>query len=267
MTVMHRNNYAQTLLCVLLLVFSVVTPGCRKTADKKAAPSPNLNAKAVEIAEALAMASGGRENWQNTRYLAWNYYGKRLNVWDKQAGDIRIETKSTVILMNLNTKQGRAWLNGIELTEPEDWLRAKEFALETWEVDSYWIFMPFMLGDEGVSLQYVGEDQTEEGQKTDVLSATFTKSLQAESKYHIHVGQDSKLLVRMTYYMDSANDRPSYTAPWKDYKQYGKILLSADRGEKQHTELGVFDNLPESVFNSPEPFEWTEIDSINKLKS
>jgi len=168
--------------------------------------------------------------------------------------------------MNLNSKKGRAWRNGEELTSTDDLKRAMDYGYDAWKTDSDWIFMPFKLLDPGVILNVVGEGE-EEGHKTDILSVRFANTGDGpQPMYHIHIDRDSKLLVRMTLFRDAADERPSYTAPWKDYKQYGTLLLSADRGEKQHTEVGVFDKLPDSVFRNPAPFTWAEIDSLNQLK-
>ncbi|MBT4792682.1 MAG: hypothetical protein HON90_14000, partial [Halobacteriovoraceae bacterium] len=47
--------------------------------------------KAIEIANKVMKSMGGRENWDNSKYLKWNFFGKRLHYWNKETGDIRIE--------------------------------------------------------------------------------------------------------------------------------------------------------------------------------
>ena len=44
--------------------------------------------------------------------------------------------------------------------------------------------------------------------------------------------------------------------PWHDWEPHGAILLSGDRGERQITEIRVFDTLPDGVFTSPDPVDW-----------
>lgn len=266
MTVFYNHKLFRLFAGLYFALFMIFVPGCDRDSGKKAADARKSDPKATKIADAVLVASGGRENWDKCRYLAWNYYGKRLHVWNKMTGDARIESRGSTILMNLKTRRGRAWRNGEELTAPEDLKRALDYGYESWRTDSDWIFMPFKLHDPGVLLQYVGEGD-EEGRKTDIVSVIFTRGGKTPpEKFHIHVDRDSNLLVRMTLFRDANDERPSYTAPWKDYQKYGNLLLSADRGEKKHTEVGVFEKLPEQVFRNPAPFTWAEIDSLNQLK-
>ena len=55
-------------------------------------PAPGFNtnsdAKAIEIADQVMEAMGGRKNWDDTRYLFWNFFGVRTLLWDKQSGDV-----------------------------------------------------------------------------------------------------------------------------------------------------------------------------------
>ena len=81
--------------------------------------SEGSDAKAIEIADKVMAAMGGRENWDNTRYVTWKFFGRRLHVWDKWTGNIRFENGDMVVLMNLNSKEGRAWESGEEITREE----------------------------------------------------------------------------------------------------------------------------------------------------
>ena len=76
-------------------------------------PAPGFNLQdsdpaAVELADSVMMAMGGREGWDNTRFISWNFFGRRDLVWDKQTGDVRIESQqdSTIYLVNINTMVG-----------------------------------------------------------------------------------------------------------------------------------------------------------------
>jgi hypothetical protein len=223
------------------------------------------DAKAVALADSVMAACGGRENWEKTRIVTWDWFGKRLNVWDKWTGDIRVESRRSLILMNLNTKKGRAWKDGHEITEPEALQRALDYGYEAWANDSYWMFLPFKLKDGGVTLKYLGEGTTAEGQSAEVLSVTFNKAgLTPNNKHHVYIDKESKLLVQWDFYMDAKDPAPRFAVPWKNYQQFGKILLSDDRGEgarKKHVGLGVFEALPASVFNRPDSIDWVKVHS------
>jgi len=268
MFVFRQRYFAHSVVCLFLFCFALVGPGCNRDADTKMSSAEKSDPKAIAIADSVMAACGGRANWDATRYLAWRFFGKRLNVWDKVTGDVRVESRGSTILMNLESKTGRAWKDEQELTDPADVRRALDYGYEAWVNDSYWVFMPFKLRDDGVILKYLGEGETKDGEKTDILSVTFENvGLTPENKYEVQVDKKTHLVVSWSFYMDASDEYPRFTTPWKNYKRYGKLLLSDDRGEKKHTELGAFDKLPESVFKDPEPFEWAEIDSLNRLGS
>jgi hypothetical protein len=78
-----------------------------------------------------------------------------------------------------------------------------------------------------------------------------------QNKYHIWVGTDSGLVEQWAYFADAADAEPGFVCPWRDWKRYGRIMLSGDRGElngrpARLTGIAVFDELPESVFTSPD---------------
>ncbi|MGH7453208.1 MAG: hypothetical protein ACRENG_17795, partial [bacterium] len=91
----------------------------RQTLGNPPAQGFNLagsDAKAVAIADEVMEKLGGRENWDKTRYITWRFFGRRLHVWDKWTGDARVESGNSIILLNINTKSGRAWKDGQEVT-------------------------------------------------------------------------------------------------------------------------------------------------------
>jgi hypothetical protein len=263
-----KNSLAHFLLVLFAAIAFFSVMACNSNPQKAAAPPFDLagsDAKAVALADSVMAACGGRENWDNTRIVTWDWFGKRLNVWNKWTGDIRVESKRSVVLMNLNTMKGRAWKDGHEITEPDKLQRAIEYGYEAWANDSYWMFLPFKLKDGGVTLKYLGEDTTAEGQKAYVLSLTFNKvGLTPNNKHHVYIDKESKLLVQWAYYMNAEDPEPNFVVPWKNYQKYGNILLADDRGQgarKKHLGLDVFDELPASVFNSPDPIDWKKIES------
>lgn len=240
------------------LLFTVVN--CNEPPKEPATfDSAASDPKAIAIAEEVIEASGGLENWHKTRYVAWRWLDKRLNVWDKWTGDIRVASKISIVIMNLNTRKGIAWKTGTEITDADELQRALDYGYETWMNDSYWVFMPFKLKDPGVILKYIGEGEIE-GSPVDILSVTFKNvGKTPENKYDIYVDKESKLLVWWDYYMDATDETPRFKMPWKNYQRYGDIWLSDDRGLRKHTDLAVFEELPASVFESFERVDLTKL--------
>ncbi|MCC7264351.1 MAG: hypothetical protein IT369_17715 [Candidatus Latescibacteria bacterium] len=199
---------------------------------------------------------GGRHNWDQTRYLTWRFFGKRLHVWDKWTGSIRFEEGGLVVLMNINSGKGRAWQEGQEVSEPDTLKARLNRAYEAWINDSYWLVMPYKLKDSGVTLKYKGEGQTQDGKAAQVLVLTFKGvGVTPQNKYEVWVDQQNHLVTQWAYYADAADAEPRFTGPWANWQPYGKIWLADDHGRMKHTDIAVFDELPASVFTDPAPVD------------
>ena len=237
----------------LLLAALPIAAGEMGTAD----------ARSAEIAESVMERMGGHAAWEATRFLTWNFFGNRRHLWDKHSGDIRVEgtdreTKEPyLILMNLDSKRGRAWTNGQEVTEPEALAALLERGEAAWINDSYWVFMPYKLRDPGVTLEHVGEGTMVDGRGAEVLELTFAEvGRTPENKYRVYVAADSGLVEQWDFYRQAADEEPRFQIPWHDWRPHGGILLSADRGENDHTDIGVLEQVPATAFTSPEPVDW-----------
>ena len=223
--------------------------------------------RAIEIADAVMERMGGRTAWDATRHLRWRFFGRRLHVWDKHTGNVRIEgvgredDKPYTILMNLHTGEGRAWRDGVEVTEPEPLAEMLDGGEAAWINDSYWIVMPYKLKDSGVTLGYVGEGTMEDGRAAEVLELTFEGvGRTPQNRYLVYVAADSGLVEQWDFFREAADAEPRFKIPWHNWRPYGEILLSDDRGENGHTDVAVFDALPESVFTDPAPVDWAAIE-------
>lgn len=200
---------------------------------------------ATLLADKTMLAMGGREAWDNTRYLKWDFFGSRNHTWDKWTGDVRIESPkdSLTILMNINTKEGKAMKGGIEVTDSLDYFLQAGY--EMWVNDSYWLVMPFKLKDSGVTLKYLREDTTQTGATADVVSLSFENvGVTPQNVYEVWVDTDSKLVTQWAYYADSTALEPRFITPWDDYNQYGDIMLSSNRGRNSLSDIEVLIELP-----------------------
>jgi hypothetical protein len=70
------------------------------------------------------------------------------------------------------------------------------------------------------------------------------------------VDKDSRLVTQWAYFRNAGNEKPDFVTPWNDYRTYGKIKLSGDRGERKLTEIKVADGVPEKAFTSLDPIVW-----------
>jgi hypothetical protein len=243
-------------------------------AAEKADPNPpaegfdlaGSDPRAIALADRVMARMGGRRAWDETRYIRWSFFGRRHHVWDKYTGNIRVEgvDRETeipyLILMNIYTKEGRAWESGEEVTDPGRLAELLDRGEAVWINDSYWLVMPYKLKDSGVTLEYLGEAAMEDGRPAEVLRLTFKGvGRTPDNKYHVWVARDTDLVEQWAYYRNFTDPEPGFTGPWRNWQQYGQILLSDNRGERGHTDLAVYDELPASVFASPEPVDWASI--------
>jgi len=246
----------------VILLSMIILLSCSSTVRRQISsnpPAPGFNlassdVKALAIADEVMEKLGGRENWDKTRYLTWRLFGRRLHVWDKLTGDARIESKNLIVLMNVNTKSGRAWQDRQEITHPDSLKKALEKGYDFWINDSYWMFMPYKLKDSGVTLKYYGEGKMADSSAADILTLTFENvGITPQNKYLVYVDKTTRLVGQWDFFESASDTKPEISTPWKNWQKFGNILLSDGRGRGKHSDLAVLDELPASIFQSPEP--------------
>lgn len=212
----------------------------------------NSDPAAVELADSIMSAMGGRSNWNKTRYISWSFSGRRKLIWDKQSGRVRIESTDdrAVYLINVNNGQGKVQINGKEVIEKDSLQKMLQAARGIWINDSYWLVMPFKLKDTGVTLKYLGEDTLQTGGKCNVVDLMFTDTGSAsESKYRIYVDITDNLVKQWSYFKKAEQDSATFTRPWDNYKKYGDILLSGDRSDGSGPrDVKIDTDLPDKIF-------------------
>jgi hypothetical protein len=247
----------KTPVCVLLVVALLTAFPASAAPGFDAAGS---DARAVEIADATMAAMGGADAWARTRFVAWNFFGRRHLLWDRHRGMARVEFPASgadpaaVVVTSVQAPEGRAWLGGRPVTDPEALTDLLRRGHATWINDSYWLVMPYKLKDPGVTLRYVGTAAMADGRDAEVLELTFRDvGLTPQNKYRVYVAADSGLVEQWDFYGTADQTEPNFSTPWHDWKRYGEILLSGDRGERDLTDIEVLDDVPLETFESPEP--------------
>ena len=212
------------------------------------------DAKAIAIADEVMEANGGREAWDNTRYVCWSFFGRDDLVWDKWTGNVRIDTgNGATLLTNINDETGNAYLNGKQVMDADSTANLMQRAKSIWINHSYWLVMPYKLKDSGVTLKYAGEEATQDGRMADKLNLTFEGvGRTPQNMYYVWVDKETRLVSQWAYYPNTEAEEPRFVNPWAEYTKHGNIMLSASRGERGMENIMVFDELPESVFTSPE---------------
>lgn len=249
-------------LLLAMLVWACSTPKEQETQENSESNPPlegfdlaGSDSSAMQIADQVMEAIGGRKNWDQTRYFHWNFFGARQLLWDKQENRIRVEypKENLSIYCKIgkgNLLTGKVWKDGELVTDTDSIKRYLEQGRQLWVNDSYWLFMPFRLKDNGVTLkQTVGEFKSSTGRPIYLLELLFkTSDGNPGSKHVVAVDQQTNLITEWTLYRSASDRRPVLTVPFDDYQPYGNILLSGKRGERQITDIRVFDKLSDEFF-------------------
>lgn len=219
---------------------------------------------AIKLADRVMQKLGGRDAWDDTRYISFRFFGRRLHVWDRDTGRIRFEATSddgaeVVALATIkgDTITGRVWQGGEEITDEAKRDEMLNNTRAAWINDFYWLIMPCKLKDSGVTLEYIGEDTMQDGNAAEVVQLTFdTVGMTPNNRYRVFIAKDSGLVEQWQFFREASQDEPDFTTPWANWKKYGDILLSDDRGEMRgnairHTDIAVFDELPDEIFTDP----------------
>lgn len=244
---------------IVILLLGVFLYACQGTKSGKNPPAEGFDlngsdARAMEIADQVMEAMGGRRAWDQTRVIAWNFSGRRHLIWDKKTGDVRIDVPQDTAVYMINIHKGtvRAMVGGQEITDPDSLKVLYKKGEGMWINDSYWLVMPFKLKDSGVTLKYLGEDTTQNGVRSDLLQLTFHNvGNTPDNMYKVWVDQSDHLVRQWAFYARYDQENPPAVWPWDNYQTYGQIKLSADRSDNRGPRsVQVLDQVPEPVFTS-----------------
>jgi hypothetical protein len=212
--------------------------------------SQHSDAKAIEIADLVMQASGGRKAWDAAKILKWNFFGARSLIWNKQSGDIRINmADGDVYISNIFESTGTALIKGQEIVDPDSLAIFLNDAKSIWINDSYWLFLPYKLKDSGVTLKYLEVDTAKGGAASHVLELTFANVGDTpENKYHVWVDTATNLINQWSFYANYSDTLSRFTTPWADYNEYGNLNLSGNRGNYLITEIEVLGTIDLETF-------------------
>jgi len=199
------------------------------------------DAKADAVGKEFISALGGEGAWDKARQLKFDFVvdreGKTLarfsHAWDRYTGDYRVSgTDKTgapfVVLFNVNTKQGKALVNGVAVEGEE-----KEKLLKTgygrFINDTYWLLAPWKIFDPGVTLAYDGEKPCPGSGTCDLLKLSFDSvGLTPKDIYWLWITKDGRQMVQWQYVLNGAQDEPT-TALWKNWQKMGGMSLSTEK--------------------------------------
>jgi len=185
---------------------------------------------AVELADSVLEASGGKLVWDKVQSLTWNSARGEF-AWDKQNDRLRFKPTSSnkQYLINLKTQEGRVRVNNEELAQAEEVKSEISLALKEWQRESYELALPFLLKSPGATLEYLGEDTLHTGEKCNLLQLIVNHETTTKVKYVACVDLDDNLIKKISFFPSLEHEVAAYTQQWDNYKSYGSLTMSADR--------------------------------------
>lgn len=196
-----------------------------------AAPAPPAGGDAVALADRVMTALGGQKRWNELPGLRWTFgsavgdtvRGSRRHAWNKHTGWHRVEGRtragdSFVFIHNLQTGDGRAWMNGGEIQG--DSLRSLLKRAKTyWTNDTYWMLMPYKLRDPGVHLAMAG-DSAAGGQAWDRVALWFDDVGETPGdRYWVYVNRSSHRIERWDMVLQGSTPPPR-TYSWEGWEEH-----------------------------------------------
>lgn len=222
---------------------------------------------AVALADRVVATLGGREAWDRTGYVTFDFVASRHDTvlsrrslaWDRATDRIRLEMKDP---------KGHAWAVWTDLAHadgvvrvdgaPADsaakaqWLKR---AYAVWVNDTYWLLMPFKLHDPGVTLADGGVDSTG---KAHVLELSFAQvGLTPGDRYRVHVDDASGLITGWEMLLQGNKDGRWKPATWTGWQPCGEIRLADERHIRddqvvlKYEKLATAHTAPPGAFDPP----------------
>ena len=247
----HQQLFIITLLLVSLFFACKSTDqGITKQVNPPAEGfnKANSDTKAIEIADEVMQAMGGRDTWDTTQFFSWTFFGNRKHIWDKANKRCRIVSPKDdlTILLDLSNQTGSVKKADHIYSSQDSLDKYLAMGNRWWINDSYWLVMPFKLKDSGVTLKYNGEGTTEDGGSAHILELTFNEvGVTPDNKYLVYVDQESSLISQWDFYTKFNDEKPRFQLPWNQYQEYNGLLLSG--GANSISDLNL-DPVDDSLF-------------------
>jgi hypothetical protein len=215
--------------------------------------------RAVEIADRVMAALGGKERWDRLRYLRWTFEvavndtlrpGRR-HAWDKHTGWHRVEGTTAsgqpyCYIENLNDSTGMAWVNGNRI-EGDSLKKLMRRAHGAWINDSYWFLMPYKLRDPGVTLKYEG-DTTVAGNTYDRLALSFDQVGETPGDhYWIYVNRKDHRVESWEMVLEGDQPPPAHYT-WEGWEQHAGLWFPTAHRDTMFTSVAPTDTNHVNVF-------------------
>lgn len=196
--------------------------------------------------------------WEKARFFSFTFNLERngqpaasfAQQWDRYTGDYRVSGKDPagvpfVVVENVNTKAGRAWQNGVEVTDPAALQTLLALGYRRFINDTYWLLMPLKMLDPGVHRSALGERTDACGRKWDVVRVIFDQGAGvATDVYWAWINRDTGIVEEwdMKLQGSPAADLPVEVF-FHDFRRISGMLISTRREVKGKNQVVRLDDL------------------------
>lgn len=219
--------------------------------------------KALELADKLVDNLGGYDAWNNTRFVAWTFFGN-YQIWDKKEGLFRQEKNNQVAIMSLKKPLGSVFVDGVRIPDSLKTYQILGDVYTQWALNSYWLALPYKLKEKGAVLKYLGEDKTRDGRAADKIRYYLdTVGVMHHNMYDLWIDKKTGLLTQWAFYATPQDKEPGFVRRWTNYQDFKGIKLALDKGSEEDTvnitHVAVANSIPKELFLSARPIDKTKI--------
>jgi hypothetical protein len=268
----HHNDMKLTkslglaIAILTMLTIWACTPK-RKTVLKPIpnTPHPTFNVaesdqEAINLADSVVMAMGGRANWNAARFIHWNNYGQRRIGVDRKLGKARVTYLTTGTTVMLGPNFSKVVRNKTEITG-DSIVYWTNRATDDLFLDSVWLWGPTLLKGPEMVLVYDGPCQNQYGATCECITALSPGSGGLPwPKVKIFINAFNFYTSEWHVYGPIGDEiEPAEKVQLQDYKPVGKVFMAQDQPTRGKMFLISTLPLPDSVFTSVNEPNWTAL--------
>ena len=231
----------------------VTTTTQKSTVTPQTAPDPAADALAQRAIDIM----GGPE-WQKARYLSFTFGTERsgqvkdsfVEEWDRVTGAFRVSGKDPagvpfVVIESVKTKSGRAWQNGVEVTDQSAAQNLLALGYRRFVNDTYWLLMPLAAFDPGVKRSTTGQRTDACGRSWDVVRLTYDASVGlANDVAWAWINHESGIVEEWDIkLLGTPADQSSIEVFFRDFHRVNGVLIAARREIKGKNQVVRFDDV------------------------
>ena len=194
-------------------------------------------------------AVGGKTTFEKTRYIQFTFASERNgqigngrnHIWDRYTGNYRFESKAangktTTVLFNVNTQQGKAFEDGILQADTTSAKLIKR-AYGAFINDTYWLMVPLKLQDPGVNTA-LEDSETINGVKCEVIHLNFDKvGLTPGDQYWVYVNDKTGEIIRWKFLLQGQKNTTAFD--WSPYVDLGNGLKLSTKKTNQESKSAI----------------------------